>query len=537
MDMQAIQKHAMAIAQEPDNFLHKENFMNAAADLRLRRYNPDFKMFFLNCLEARSLGHKPLQGAWHSLLRVMPGFRRIYALHRKKNYAAFEKAFLKIKGREEALGDPYFLLGLHSFVVPDAGFERLIAYLRRFLSQWALQGGQNGSYMNLAQAVASYCFQTEYIMPVSAEETQALIEIRRRIDERKDLPCLLVQACYAPLNTLPGFDGLAGTLREGGIAEEFIKEQIEDFIREQDLRRGIGALTELTDDLSKKVAAQYEDFPYPRWKSLGAAFPLDTLERFLPDGRIDVLKKDGARFLVAGCGTGLQALQYALAFPGADILAIDLSKASLAYGKRKAQERQIGNITFKQADILGLSAMPGTYDFILCTGVLHHMADPASGLSVLSGLLGPEGLMRIALYSETARQFIVRIHKVIEERQYGNTSEEIRRFRNDCPRILRKADYKCLLGTEDFYKMSECRDLLFHAHELRLAIPEIDMMLHKSGLSFLKFEVPGNMRALYHERFPDDTAETSLENWHEFEQTHPGLFLQMYRFWCCRKGA
>ena len=40
--------------------------------------------------------------------------------------------------------------------------------------------------------------------------------------------------------------------------------------------------------------------------------------------------------LIAGCGTGLHSIDSALRFPRAHILAIDLSRASLAYARRKS---------------------------------------------------------------------------------------------------------------------------------------------------------------------------------------------------------
>jgi ubiquinone/menaquinone biosynthesis C-methylase UbiE len=55
-------------------------------------------------------------------------------------------------------------------------------------------------------------------------------------------------------------------------------------------------------------------------------------------------------------------------FPGATILAVDLSVTSLAYAKRKTQELGIGNIEYYQADILALASSNDRIEPIECVG-------------------------------------------------------------------------------------------------------------------------------------------------------------------------
>src|SRR6202035_4175860 len=94
------------------------------------------------------------------------------------------------------------------------------------------------------------------------------------------------------------------------------------------------------------------------------------------------LGKSVAEILIAGCGTGQQALDAANLFADARLLAIDLSLPSLAFAKRMAHELGITNIAFAQADILGLGALDRTFDSIEAMGVLHHLADPWAGWTV-----------------------------------------------------------------------------------------------------------------------------------------------------------
>jgi len=58
------------------------------------------------------------------------------------------------------------------------------------------------------------------------------------------------------------------------------------------------------------------------------------------------------QILVPGCGTGQHPLSIAAGNPDAILLAIDLSKSSLAYGRRMADCLKLHNVTFLHGDFL-----------------------------------------------------------------------------------------------------------------------------------------------------------------------------------------
>jgi SAM-dependent methyltransferase len=232
------------------------------------------------------------------------------------------------------------------------------------------------------------------------------------------------------------------------------------------------------------------------------------------------------RVLVAGCGTGQHAVTTALRYPGGTLLAVDLSLASLAYAKRKSVELGIANIEYRQGDILNLGALGERFDVIECSGVLHHMAQPLEGWRVLASLRKPGGRMRIGLYSEAGRREVVRARELIVQHGFTADRPGIRAARAQIRKDPRLAQ---LARNEDFYSMSGCRDLLFHVHEQRFTLLEIESMVSRLGLRFLGFELPdsGATLARYRARFSKD----SLHNWHKFEQEFPDTFSRMYQFW------
>ena len=112
------------------------------------------------------------------------------------------------------------------------------------------------------------------------------------------------------------------------------------------------------------------------------------------------------QILIAGCGTGKQAIDTALTFKNAEITAIDLSKASLSYAIRKSKEIGIRNINFMMCDINDIVLLNKRFDIIECVGVLHHMENPFIGWKKLASILNVGGFMFIGLYSEIARRNI-----------------------------------------------------------------------------------------------------------------------------------
>ena len=244
--------------------------------------------------------------------------------------------------------------------------------------------------------------------------------------------------------------------------------------------------------------------------------------------RIERVKKPN--ILIAGCGTGQHSIDTASRFKNCKVLAVDLSLSSLAYAKRKTKELAIKNIEYMQADILDLSKLNKKFDIIESGGVLHHMHDPLAGWSTLTECLNTGGLMKIGLYSELARQHIVKIRNEISSLNIFSTELAIKDFRK---KMINSDDehYRLEKNSHDFYSLSSVRDLLFHVQEHRFTIPQIKDYLDKLGLKFCGFEAARIVRNFKIENtHPEDPYD--LDKWHVFEEANPRTFAGMYQFWC-----
>ena len=149
-------------------------------------------------------------------------------------------------------------------------------------------------------------------------------------------------------------------------------------------RASIPALTPVADETSLRVRGQYEGFPYPRWKTFSKRLIVESWQAEEFSRRLEApLSGPPASILIAGCGTGRDAAIHSVRFPAASITAVDVSRTSLAYAAMKAKEHGLENLAFVHGDILDLGRLGQTFDYVCCTGVLHHMEDPVAGWRVL----------------------------------------------------------------------------------------------------------------------------------------------------------
>jgi SAM-dependent methyltransferase len=99
----------------------------------------------------------------------------------------------------------------------------------------------------------------------------------------------------------------------------------------------------------------------------------------------------GSRVLEAGCGVGAQTVTLAGNSPDARITSVDVSEASLAQAKRRADAAGVTNVHFQQADIFRLPHAAGSFDHVFICFVLEHLARPLDALAALRTVLRPGG--------------------------------------------------------------------------------------------------------------------------------------------------
>lgn len=184
-------------------------------------------------------------------------------------------------------------------------------------------------------------------------------------------------------------------------------------------------MPEQNDTRDTGLAAQYEAYPYPE------RTPADEQKRLLIGSPSHLREIDywvfGAKrptstplqALVAGCGTGDGAIMLATHLARAErpgqVVCLDRSHAALEIARNRAQARKLENIRFVQGDLTELPALGlGTFDYIDCCGVLHHLPNPDAVLALLAAQLNPGGGMGLMVYAPYGRTGVYMLQDALE---------------------------------------------------------------------------------------------------------------------------
>lgn len=413
----------------------------------------------------------------------------------------------------------------------DLALERLLTSARRtLLENVDAQDRPLELALEFASALAMQCFINEYVFPQSDEEELLAGQLRGRLAGALESGAAIapewiaILAAYMPLGSVPGAQALLARSWPLCI-DQLLTQQLREPEEEAELRKSIPRLTAISDSVSQSVQAQYEENPYPRWVqagTCGAAEDLATyLRRKFPFADVHGSEID---ILIAGCGTGRNAIETAQRFKGANTLAVDLSLNSLGYAVRKTPPGLA--ITYAQADLLELGSIGRRFDLIEAVGVLHHLADPFAGWRMLLSLLKPGGVMLVGFYSASAR-------RNLPDRSVLPQSSSAQAIRQARQNLI--GQYPGLAQHPDFFTISSCRDLLFHVQEHHVPLAAIGEFLAAGDLTLLGFDVEDAVLAAYRQHFPDDPAAVDLDHWQVFEQGNPDIFSGMYQFWLQKK--
>ncbi|MEZ5925321.1 MAG: methyltransferase domain-containing protein [Hyphomicrobiaceae bacterium] len=439
----------------------------------------------------------------------------------------------------DTLRNSLLLAALATALNKDITIEHWLVSLRRtLLLETPAERFEDRTLQALALAVARQCLLNEHVWPESEAETAAIVS--QKVDPeslvagdpemgRRLLLAMLYRPLQAILRSELDASDYAG-IRPKAVRTLVVAEQQNRDIERESVRR-LERIGVITDPVARRVQSQYESAPYPRWESLRlpkAGAIVRALRRYLKSADLERLDQP-FDVLIAGCGTGRQALQSAAGYGAqARVTAIDLSAASLGYAMRQAGHFGVTNITFAQADLMALEPTRQQFDVVECVGVLHHMADPWAGLDHVTSLVKPGGLAYLGLYSGIARRQIAALRQDPDYPGPGCSDHAARIYRQ---KLIDRTDGDTFAQSRDFYSLSEFRDLALHESEQPLLLADIAQHLESSGLEFLGFTSDPDGEAKFASAYPDEPFPGRLLQWIALEADNPHLFDAMYRFW------
>ena len=251
------------------------------------------------------------------------------------------------------------------------------------------------------------------------------------------------------------------------------------------------------------VARQYEAYPYPERDPAEEAMRLITgspshpveLDHFLFGGARDWSRPFRALVAGGGTGDGLIMLAQILADNGVDaeIVYLDMSVASRHVAEGRAAARGLTNIRFETGDLLRASEY-GSFDYIDCCGVLHHLSDPDAGFAALRGALVEGGGIGAMVYAPYGRAGVYEMQ------------DALRALVGDDPPEVQVAHTRALIqslvptnglkrnpflndhahgGDAGLY------DLLLHSRDRPYDVDALFDALERADLAFVSFATPG----------------------------------------------
>ena len=194
--------------------------------------------------------------------------------------------------------------------------------------------------------------------------------------------------------------------------------------------------------------------------------------------------REDLKILVAGCGTS-QAAKHAIRQPAARVTGIDVSATSLRHTRDLERRYGLKNLRVRQLPIERVHELDRQFDKIVCTGVLHHLADPDAGLRALRAVLKPEGAIYLMVYATYGRTGIYMLQEYCRRTGVGTSEREIedlipvlRTLPNEHPLapVLREAP--------DMRRPDALADALLHPRDRAYTVPQLFDFVERNGCGF-----------------------------------------------------
>lgn len=255
-------------------------------------------------------------------------------------------------------------------------------------------------------------------------------------------------------------------------------------------------MTGMTGDSAEKCAQNsdpvrefYTEHPYPP--------PVENLDRARDEWRgEDRLRaeyhllwpnknyRSDLNILVAGCGTW-QAAKYALCQAGAQVVGIDVSSTSLDYTEQLKHKYDLTNLELQQLPIEDAALLDRRFDLIVCTGVLHHLANPDAGLQALRSVLKPDGVINLMVYAPYGRTGVYMLQDYCRKLGVGNSLKEINELATVVESLPPRHPLVVLLGgTRDASNADALADALLNPRDRSYSVPQLFEFIERNGLRF-----------------------------------------------------
>lgn len=156
---------------------------------------------------------------------------------------------------------------------------------------------------------------------------------------------------------------------------------------------------------TKKIQNFYENNPFPNYE--GKENKMSLIDHFSKNEYLkNLIEGVGFRKKILEVGSGTSQLSNLIALmTNNDVVAFDATYNALKMGKKFSSENNINNIKFVNGDIANIDKIfdLNEFDFVICSGVLHHTSEPYENFIKISKILKNNGKIIIGLYNKYGR--------------------------------------------------------------------------------------------------------------------------------------
>jgi len=191
--------------------------------------------------------------------------------------------------------------------------------------------------------------------------------------------------------------------------------------------------------------------------------------------------------LVAGCGTW-QAAKYAVCRPGARVVGIDVSETSIEHTEKLKQQYNLTNLEIRQLPLEDTAGLGRSFDLIVSTGVLHHLADPDAGLRALRSALKPDGAMSLMVYAPYGRAGVYMLQEYCRGLGIGTSDQEIEDLVATLECLPQSHPLVPLLrGSRDARNADALADTLLNPRDRSYSVAQLFDFIERSGLTMTRW--------------------------------------------------
>jgi len=275
---------------------------------------------------------------------------------------------------------------------------QLIRYSKEFRVKAVIERMRNKKYLDAFSLAKKYTVLESFIITDALLEMDKFVELNEtKINKTKDVP------------------KQRGLFKETILTLSFIS----DYARHNNFASISNSLKQKINELEEKyvhlkwdymkcndkaVRTYYNTYNYPvinLYTNRQRKHHLKLISDILSYGKLSLANLSGKRVLDAGCGSGEKSVMFSKY--GAKVTGIDFSSSQISQARGLANKSN-QNIKFIEKDLVidNLTDL-GTFDVIVCTGVLHHTKNPKLAFQKLSNQLNKDGIIIIGLYHKYSR--------------------------------------------------------------------------------------------------------------------------------------